>query len=385
VLPHPNWFSLGSNVRFFHQHGVKGLFEQGAYQSFGSEMSEMRAWVLAQLLWNPYQDDRKLIDEFLDGYYGKAARYIRQYMRLLSEKAAGFYLTCFSSPSAPFLNFETLSRAERLWQQAEEAVKSDPDLLWRVRQGHLPVRYAFLARWTPLRRDCLLAGAEWPLPTSRRAVADEWRAVATGSGPEGWSRMTHVNESGLTPEKFVEKFAQDEPDPVIQPRPKGAKNPPAPADLSGVSWRECVDGQEEKARLANEGEWAEVRSDPGASDGVAVRMPGTHHEWAFQMPLASLPPRARAGKWMIYAVVRVDRESDVDAQTPAFTAGVYDTGARASRGEISVRAGEASETYRSYLLGTVETNPEQYVWAAPTAQKGIKAVWVDRVFLVPAK
>ena len=64
LQPHPNWFTLGSNVRFFANHNVRGLFEQGAYQSHGSEMSELRAWVLAQLLWNPRRDERALIDEF---------------------------------------------------------------------------------------------------------------------------------------------------------------------------------------------------------------------------------------------------------------------------------------------------------------------------------
>ena len=60
VQPHPNWFVLGPNLRFFQQHNVRGVFEQGAYQSHGSEMAELRAWVLAQLLWNPKQDDRAL-------------------------------------------------------------------------------------------------------------------------------------------------------------------------------------------------------------------------------------------------------------------------------------------------------------------------------------
>ena len=61
VQPHPNWFTLGANLRFFQKHHVRGVFEQGAYQSHGSEMAELRAWVLAQLLWNPQQDDRALI------------------------------------------------------------------------------------------------------------------------------------------------------------------------------------------------------------------------------------------------------------------------------------------------------------------------------------
>ena len=204
VMPHPNWFALGPNARFFHKNHVRGLFEQGAHQSHGSEMSELRAWVLAQLLWNPYQDDRKLIDEFLDGYYGApAAGHIRQYMNLLHKAAKGFRMTCYASPDSPYLKFEVLHKAERLWQKAEEAAKNDPDQLWRVRQGHLAVRYAFLVNWAALRKECSRAKAQWPLPSSRKEVAAAWLSVATGKGPQGWSPMTHVSEGGPPPEKFV--------------------------------------------------------------------------------------------------------------------------------------------------------------------------------------
>lgn len=218
VLPFPNWFSLGPNVRFFHRHNVKGLFEQGAYQSHGSELSELRAWVLAQLLWDPGQDDVRLIDEFLDGYYGRpAGRLIRRYLDLLHEAAAGYNLTFCTPPTAPYLGFQTLTRAEQLWKEAEEAAGSDPDLLWRVRQGHLAVRYAYLANWTGLRHECLQAQAEWPLPLSRKAVAEEWLAVATGPGPQGWTAMTLINEGGKTPQAFVGAMSDDPPDPVINP------------------------------------------------------------------------------------------------------------------------------------------------------------------------
>jgi hypothetical protein len=58
LQPFPDWFTLGPNLRFFQAHHVRGVFEEGAYESFGAEMAELRAWVLAQLLWNPQQDDR---------------------------------------------------------------------------------------------------------------------------------------------------------------------------------------------------------------------------------------------------------------------------------------------------------------------------------------
>ncbi|MCC6729124.1 MAG: DUF4838 domain-containing protein [Chthonomonadales bacterium] len=386
VLPHPNWFALGPNVRFFQEHGVKGLFEQGAYQSFGSEMSELRAWLLAQLLWDPHQDDRKLIDEFLDGYYGKAsARYIRQYMALLAREAKGYYMTCYSSPGAPFLRFATLSKAERLWEQAEEAAGPRADLRWRVRQGRLPVWYTWLVRWSPLRRECLKAGAEWPVPSSRKALASTWLEVATGPGPEGWAPMTRVNEGGLTPQALVAGFAEDPPEPVVAALPERLAKAAPPAGVPGAGARGCVDAQDDLARLWNEGDDSELRGDPAASDGLAIWMPGSHHEWAAQFPASSMPAAARSGRWRVYAVVRVDRAPDAPDSAPAFTAGVYDAEANAGRAQISATVEQAGGGYRAYDLGAVEMTPGCYVWLAPPANPAVRAVWVDRVYLVPER
>lgn len=381
ILPHPNWFALGPNVRFFHKHGVKGLMEQGAYQSTGAEMAELRGWLLAQLLWDPTQDDRALIREFLEGYYGKeAAVPIGQYLELMHRAAEGYKLTCFSPATAPFLRFDTLSRAEQLWQKAELAVKDDADRRWRVRQGRLPLWYTWLSRWSSLRRECRDAGAEWPLPASRKAVAAEWLAVATGPGPKGWSPMTHVNESGLKPETFASRFAEDPPE-----LPQRGSKPAPPVDLTDAERRGGVDIQDDAAELVREGVWADVRADRTASDGLAAWMPGSHREWACKFPVRAFPPAARTGKWQVYAVARVEASGAPGPEALAFTAGVYDEAARASRGSIAVKLRAASAEYRSYLLGTVDLRAEQIVWVAPPANPAVKAVWVDRVYLLPSR
>ncbi|MFO0925897.1 MAG: hypothetical protein U0736_02530 [Gemmataceae bacterium] len=248
-----------------------------------------------------------------------------------------------------------------------------------MRQGRLPVWYAWLSRWTAMRRDCRQAGAEWPLAASRKAVAAEWLAVATGPGPKGWSRVTHVNESGLRPETFAAQFANDPPE-----LPKG-KAAAAPADLPAAERQRGVGVQVDAAVLARQGEWADVRPDRAASDGLAVRMPGSHREWACKFPVSAFPPAARAGRWKVYAVVRVESADEAAPEALAFTAGVYDEAARASRGEVAVKLRDAAAGYRSYLLGTVDLRAEQIVWAAPPAGRGVKAVWVDRVYLLPAK
>lgn len=381
VMPHPNYFVLGPNVRFFHEHGVRGLFEQGAYQSFGSEMSELRAWVLAQLLWNPYQDDKRLIREFLEGYYGpKPARYIWQYLQLMSNAAQGFYMTCFTSPNAPYLRYPVLVRAEQLMEQAEQAAAGDPDLVWRVRQARLPLWYSWLVRWQPLRRECILKKGVWPVPTSRKALAERFLAVATGPGPEGWKPMTMIREAGTTPQQFVAQFAEDPPEPRVEPLPKRRKSAQPPA---GLSTRGAVEAQDDLARLAEEGTWAEYRGDAEASDAIAVYMPSQHNEWAFQIPVERLPKRVRTGKWQVYALVRVDRSS-ASASGVAFSAGVWDTGRGRDLGSIAVNASEAATSYRPYLLATTELPATAYIWVAPAPNPALGGVWVDRVWLVPA-
>ncbi|MGC8829801.1 MAG: DUF4838 domain-containing protein [Verrucomicrobiia bacterium] len=209
IQPHPNWFVLGENLRFFHKHNVRGVFEQGAYQSYGSEMAELRAWLLAQLLYNPYQDDRALIKEFLEGYYGPAADKIRQYMDLMYAASKGYYLSCFSKTDTPFHNYKTLSQAEQLLAEAETAVAGDTELLARVMLVRLPVRYVWLVRWTQLRKECKDAGAKWILPESRKEVANQWLQMAKGFPNKPWTQVKLINESGLTPEKFIERFATD--------------------------------------------------------------------------------------------------------------------------------------------------------------------------------
>ncbi|MCX8155946.1 MAG: DUF4838 domain-containing protein [Verrucomicrobiae bacterium] len=209
VQPHPNWFVLGPNVRFFARHNVKGLFEQGAYQSHGSEMAELRAWLLAQLLWNPFQDDRALLREFLRGYYGDAAIPIEMYLNLMHQASEGYKLTCFSRTDTPFHHFKYLSQAQKLWDEALVRVRGNPELERRVEVGRLPLGYVWLSRWEKLRQECREMGAEWPLPASRKAYAEQWVEKTKGDPAAPWTQVRLLNESGLTPQKFLERFAQD--------------------------------------------------------------------------------------------------------------------------------------------------------------------------------
>ncbi|UCC97793.1 MAG: DUF4838 domain-containing protein [Phycisphaerales bacterium] len=180
IMPHPNLRVLGPNVKFFVDHNVKGIFEQGAYTTNGAEMAELRAWVLAKLLWDSRRDSQALIDEFIAGYYGAAGPHIKDYLQITHDavEASGDWLGCFSKETEKFLSFETLGKGWTKLKAAEAAVADDSDLRFRVQVAQLPVMYTFMMRWDEMRKACEEADADWPMPESIRTCYDTFRQVA---------------------------------------------------------------------------------------------------------------------------------------------------------------------------------------------------------------
>lgn len=147
IQPFPNLKVLQSNVKFFAKHGVKGLFEQGNYSPGGNgEMAPLRAYVLAKLLWNPETDVQRHIDEFLNGYYGRAAQAIRAYIELLHRKVGekDVHVHIFDPPTSPFLDDEFLENAEKLFDEAERLADNE-EIRLRVQVARLPIWYVKLA------------------------------------------------------------------------------------------------------------------------------------------------------------------------------------------------------------------------------------------------
>jgi hypothetical protein len=172
VQPHPNYGVLAPNIRLFVARNVRGIFEQGAYQSWGSEMAELRAWMLAKLLWNPELDGDLLREEFLAGYYGPAARAIESYLGLLERAVgkSGDALGCYSPADAEFLSLDTLARSWRILEAAKKKARRSAEYGRRVRRASIPVAYVVLTRWDALREDARKAGKHWPWPETRGAL-----------------------------------------------------------------------------------------------------------------------------------------------------------------------------------------------------------------------
>ncbi|HEY9172778.1 MAG TPA: DUF4838 domain-containing protein [Verrucomicrobiae bacterium] len=83
LAPNPNLNALVDDIRYYAAHGVNGVMLQGNLQGSGSELSDLRQYLTAQLLWDPTQDPMKLRAEFCTGYYGPAANDALEFLALM--------------------------------------------------------------------------------------------------------------------------------------------------------------------------------------------------------------------------------------------------------------------------------------------------------------
>jgi len=101
IAPFPNFDTMRHNMRFFADNGVSGMYPQGNYQSTSGEFGELRAYLLAKLMWNPYMTDieyQSYMNEFLEAYYGDGWRYIRAFIDFMTGEAKQKHMRCFTDP-----------------------------------------------------------------------------------------------------------------------------------------------------------------------------------------------------------------------------------------------------------------------------------------------
>jgi hypothetical protein len=152
VMPFPNLDVLRPNIRFFADHGVKGLYEEACYFTQGSELAELRTWIMAKTMWDPAYDTSKATEEFLTAYYGPAAEPLRKYLDLMHRQAAehpDWHMTIYSPPTVPNLRPEVVAEAAGLFDAAEARVAGDAVLAARVRVARLPVTYLQIVNAKP--------------------------------------------------------------------------------------------------------------------------------------------------------------------------------------------------------------------------------------------
>ncbi len=145
LCPTPNLNSLQGNAQFFYENDVIGVFEQGVYNTTGKdgEFGDLRAYLMAKLLWDPYADVETLTREFMNAYYGEAAPYIRDYLDYMHLLYKDNHLRINLDPASfyAYLRRDKVAHFDAQWAAAKEAVKDDAKLLEHVERAELQYRY----------------------------------------------------------------------------------------------------------------------------------------------------------------------------------------------------------------------------------------------------
>ena len=169
--PFPNWNVLQPNMQAFVRNNVKGVFEQACGAIGGStDLNELRAYLIAKLLWDADCDYDRHMHEFLDYYYGAAAPYIHQYIKTLTDKVErdNIHLGFNDQCDRPHLTEEMLDIYDRIFDQAERAVIGDPIRAMRVARARLSIR------WVRIKNNAMLKNRKNPAEINQ--FFNDWHA-----------------------------------------------------------------------------------------------------------------------------------------------------------------------------------------------------------------
>ena len=367
TLPFANVLSLQGNLKFFRDNNVKEIFEQGAYQGRHGDFAELKGWLLAKLMWNPDQQIAPLLKDFFSGYYGKGAPFVWQYCNELhklqaASSATDNPLTVKIAPENPAITDAFLERATELWQQAADATKDDKATSYNVRMGAFCVDYMRLER---LRRNgdkLLWLSSEAPddakfgiasqkqLVKSLLARMDEAKNIRLAENQERQDMLLAGWQSLLTRETSTAESGK----------------------ISGEL-------QENVISCLQRGTWGEYVEDPKASDGRALKLFNTHHEWCCQF----LMRRIKFEPGVQYTV-RVRVRCEKASAGEAFWAGIYNPVKKQSIGRIYPTTDEVGTDYAWYEVCTWAPNDDEYLWIGPgrfnaDGTSAIRSLWIDKI------
>ncbi|RKU31609.1 hypothetical protein C6497_01400 [Candidatus Poribacteria bacterium] len=144
-LPHPNLRCIGPNVRYFLRNNAKGVFMQANGNGLTGEFSDLRNYLISQLIWNPHLNEQEILSEFVELHYEDAASAIMDYIDFLHDnvETKGLHPGTFPSPADVGLDGES---SRRIFEFFDEALKLAPnsEIKARVEKASIPAYKAMI-------------------------------------------------------------------------------------------------------------------------------------------------------------------------------------------------------------------------------------------------
>jgi hypothetical protein len=211
LAPFPNLRTLQPNVQYFRKNKVTAVFEQ-ANRETGGEFAELRAYLLAKLLWDPDLNINEVMEDFLSGYYGNASEMIKKYINVLHDEMeqTGAKLSIFGNPvqaKESFLSDSLITAYNQIFDSSEKAVAASPDILMHVKSARASVYYAMLEiardEKTGVRGAFITDDNGLLKPNPKMvAILNEFVSQCKSTG------VSRVREWDTTPQEYFEKYTK---------------------------------------------------------------------------------------------------------------------------------------------------------------------------------
>ena len=138
----PDFHVLQKNLQCFYEHGIRGVYEEGNYYVHlcDTEFGDLRTYLIAKLLEDPYCDCEAEMLGFCRYFYGEGGEHIKA---VIDEITANIkdHVTIYSSMTDSFsMDEEEAEKIDRLWDMAENAAESS-DALAAIERSKLSWRY----------------------------------------------------------------------------------------------------------------------------------------------------------------------------------------------------------------------------------------------------
>lgn len=133
--PLPSMYGYKENFQLYRDLGVTGIFIEDP-NPITRDMWDMKVWMQSKLMENPDLDVELLMNDFVNGYYGPAASYVKDYLDLTKQLADNttqrndYYTTRDAAFS--YFTLDYVIEAQALLDAAHDSVMNDPIYLQRL-------------------------------------------------------------------------------------------------------------------------------------------------------------------------------------------------------------------------------------------------------------
>lgn len=137
------WENVADNVRYFADVGAVGMFEQFGGDDMCGMFPEVRQYMFAKLLWNPYLDFKKEYEEAMEYLYKDAAPFVMQVEEEFcknTDKIKDFHPRASYTIYKEHYSEEFLSKATELFEKAL-SVSTDSEVTLRIRKDYMALKW----------------------------------------------------------------------------------------------------------------------------------------------------------------------------------------------------------------------------------------------------